>query len=154
MAPIAQSSLQFVVNANWPLFFEQASSNYYLFDGKGWQTSKALQGPWNAASQLPKDMSKVPQNANFADLKSFIPPPAGSAATAPMVYYSANPAEIDRLQGTARVGRDSGNAAVVRVEHRQPRIQVRTDGSVLLPDFGTLVYFDHAAARTLDVRDL
>ncbi len=99
MAPIAQSSLQFVVNANWPLFFEQASSNYYLFDGKGWQTSKALQGPWNAASQLPKDMSKVPQNANFADLKSFIPPPAGSAATAPMVYYSANPAEIIVFKG-------------------------------------------------------
>ena len=45
-APIANSNLQFVVNANWPLFVEAVESNYYLFDGKGWQTSKGVQGPW------------------------------------------------------------------------------------------------------------
>jgi hypothetical protein len=99
MAPIAQSDLQFVVNANWPLFFEATSSNYYLFDGKGWQTSKGVQGPWMATAKLPKQMAKVPQNANFADLKTFIPAPAGSAANAPMVYYSANPAEVVVFKG-------------------------------------------------------
>src|SRR5580693_3278636 len=99
MAPIAQSDLQFVVNANWPVFFEASSSNYYLFDGKGWQTSKGVQGPWSTTSQLPKQMSKVPQNANFADLKTFIPAPPGSAASAPTVYYSASPAEIVVFKG-------------------------------------------------------
>ena len=39
-------------------------------------------------------MSKVPENANFTSLKGFIPPPPGSAASFPMVYYSATPAEI------------------------------------------------------------
>ena len=94
MEPIADSNLQFIVNANWPVFAEQGSSNYYLFDSKGWLTSSSLQGTWTPTTKLPKQMSKVPLNANFADLKSFIPPPPGSAATFPTVYYSATPAEI------------------------------------------------------------
>jgi hypothetical protein len=94
MAPIANSNLQFVVNANWPVFVEQGSSTYYLFDGKGWLSCTSLGGTWMPTSQLPKQMSKVPENANFASLKGFIPPPAGSAGSSPMVYYSATPAEI------------------------------------------------------------
>jgi hypothetical protein len=98
MAPITGSSLQFVVNANWPLFVE-SNSTYYLFDSKGWLTSSSLQGPWKPTGQLPKEMSKVPGNANFTDLKAFIPPPAGSAATSPEVYYSATPAELVVFNG-------------------------------------------------------
>ena len=94
MEPIASSNLQFIVNANWPVFVEQSSSNYYLFDGKGWLTSNRLQGTWTPTNQLPKQMAKVPENANFTDLKAFIPPPPGSAASFPAVYYSATPAEI------------------------------------------------------------
>ena len=93
-APIANSNLQFIVNANWPLFQDPATSKYYLFTGKGWVTATSLQGPWAPTGQLPPAMSKVPQNANFADLKAFIPPPAGSAASSPVVYYSSTPAEI------------------------------------------------------------
>ncbi len=98
-APIANSNLQFVVNANWPLFLDSSNSTYYLFSGKAWLTSTNLQGTWSPTSQLPKEMSKVPENANFADLKAFIPPPAGSAAAAPMVHYSATPAELIVFQG-------------------------------------------------------
>jgi hypothetical protein len=93
-APIANSKLQFVVNANWPLFIEQGRSTYYLFDGKGWLTCASLGGTWTPTNQLPKQMSKVPENSNFTDLKGFIPPPPGSAASFPIVYYSATPAEI------------------------------------------------------------
>src|SRR5271166_6302107 len=94
MAPIANSNLQFVVNANWPVFVEQGSSTYYLFDGKGWLTSASLGSTWAPTDKLPKQMSKVPENANFTSLKAFIPPPPGSAASFPVVYYSATPAEI------------------------------------------------------------
>src|SRR5580704_5565271 len=51
MAPIAGSSLQFVVNANWPLFLDPSNSTYYLFTGKSWVTSNSLQGTWTPASQ-------------------------------------------------------------------------------------------------------
>ena len=93
-ALIANSNLQFIVNANWPLFVEQGSSTYYLFDGKGWLTCASLQGSWTPTNQLPKQMSKVLQNPNFTSLKGFIPPPPGSAASFPAVYYSDTPAEI------------------------------------------------------------
>ena len=99
MAPIANSKLQFVVNANWPLFIEEGKSTYYLFDGKGWLLSTSLQGTWAPTNQLPKDMSKVPENTNFTSLKGFIPAPSGSAASFPMVYYSATPAEIVVFSG-------------------------------------------------------
>ncbi len=98
-APITNSTLQFVVNANWPLFLDPSTSTYYLFTGKGWVSSNSLEGTWMPASQLPKQMSKVPENQNFADLKAFIPPPAGSAATVPTVYYSATPAELITFKG-------------------------------------------------------
>lgn len=98
MAPIANSNLQFVVNANWPVFQEQGSSNYYLFDGKGWMLG-TLGGTWTSTNQLPQQMSQVLENPNFADLKGFIPPPPGSASTYPMVYYSATPAEIIVFSG-------------------------------------------------------
>jgi hypothetical protein len=94
MAPIANSNLQFVVNANWPVFVEQGGSTYYLFDSKGWMMSTGLQGNWTATTNLPSGMSQVPQNTNFTSLKQFIPPPPGSAASYPVVYYSSAPAEI------------------------------------------------------------
>ena len=98
-APIANSNLQFIVNANWPLFLDPATSTYYLFTGKGWVTANSLQSTWMPASKLPQGMSNVPQNANFTDLKAFIPPPPGSAGASPVVYYSSTPAEIVVFKG-------------------------------------------------------
>src|SRR5271166_3575768 len=93
-APIANSDIEFIVNANWPLFVEKGKSRYYLFDSKGWLTSESLQGNWTPTSKLPKDMDKVPENPNFTSLKAFVPPPPGSTASYPAVYYSSTPAEI------------------------------------------------------------
>ena len=98
-APIANSNLQFIVNANWPLFLDPATSTYYLFTGKGWVSSTSLTGSWTPAAQLPKGMSNVPANQNFTDLKAFIPPPAGSAAASPIVHYSSTPAELIVFKG-------------------------------------------------------
>src|SRR5271166_6960787 len=93
-APIANSDIEFVVNANWPLFVEKGKSRYYLFDSKGWLSSEGLQGTWTPTSKLPRHMDKVPENPNFASLKAFVPPPPGSTASYPAVYYSSTPAEI------------------------------------------------------------
>ena len=99
MANIANSNLQFVVNANWPVFQAQGGGPYYLFNGKGWMTATSFDGTFTATTQLPPGMSAVPANSNFASLKQFIPPPPGSAATSPVVYYSATPAEIIVFSG-------------------------------------------------------
>jgi len=99
MGNIANSNLQFVVNANWPLFQVQGGGAYYLFNGKGWMTTTSLDGTFTATTQLPPGMSAVPANSNFASLKQFIPPPPGSATTSPMVYYTTTPAEIIVFSG-------------------------------------------------------
>lgn len=98
LAPVGNSGIQAVVNANWPLFQDQSTSTYYLFDGKGW-----LQGPnfqnFSPAPTLPPNMSQVSQSPNWSDLAQFIPPPPGSAASFPAVYYSSTPAEIIVFNG-------------------------------------------------------
>ena len=153
-APIAGSTLQFIVNVNWPLFVESSSSNYYLFDGKGWLTAKAVQGPWTSTSTLPKEMSKVPANPNFTDLKAFIPPPPGSSVGTPMVYYSATPAELVVFGGRPRMDCDYRHTVVLRVQHRQPSLQVHAHRRFLLLNFRTVVYVGHSSARTLDLRNV
>jgi len=98
-APIANSKIEFVVNANWPVFVEKGKTTYYLFDSKGWMTANGLDGTWTPTAKLPKDMDKVPLNQNFTTLKPFIPPPASSTGAYPVVYYSSTPAEIVVFNG-------------------------------------------------------
>ena len=97
-AAIGSNGLNAVVNANWPLFVDQTSFTYYLFDGKGWLTGKDMEN-WAPTATLPASMSQVPQNQNWADLQPFIPPPPGSTASVPAVYYSSTPAEIVVFNG-------------------------------------------------------
>ena len=46
LAPIQGTTLQYVVNTNWDLFYD--NSDYYLLNGRVWLTAKALPGPWVA----------------------------------------------------------------------------------------------------------
>jgi len=98
LAPVGQTNIKAVVNANWPLFQDQVTSTYYLFDGKGW-----LQGPnfenWSPTATLPAAMSQVTLSPNWSDLQQFIPPPPGSTNAVPAVFYSARPAEIVVFNG-------------------------------------------------------
>lgn len=98
-APIEKTNLEFVVNTNWDLVFDKPSSKYFLLNGKTWLTAAALEGPWTTTAKLPADMSKIPDQPNWADVKKAIPPPAGAGATAPKVFYSSVPAEIITFKG-------------------------------------------------------
>ncbi len=97
-APIKGTNLEFIVNANWPLFFDKSGSKYYLFDGSSWLTSSTLQSSWTSAASLPSEMSKVPQDPMWSDLKAYIPPKPGTGAV-PAVYYSTTPAEVVVFRG-------------------------------------------------------
>lgn len=99
MGPIANSSLQFVVNANWPLFLDKSANKYYLFDSVGWLTSSSLDFGWAPIAVLPPTMSSVPLDPNWGGLKPYIPAPPGSAAKYPDVYSSTTPAEIVIFHG-------------------------------------------------------
>ena len=49
LAPIQGTTLQYVINTNWNLFYD--NSDYYLLNGRVWLKSKALPGPWAATTK-------------------------------------------------------------------------------------------------------
>jgi len=99
LSVVPNTNLQFVVNTQWPLFFDQGSSTYYLAVGQQWLTANKLDGQWSATKQLPAEMSKVPQDKEWSALKTFIPPPANTKNVTPEVFYSDKPAEIVLFDG-------------------------------------------------------
>jgi hypothetical protein len=98
-APIEKTNLEFVVNTNWDLFFDKPSAKYFLLNGKTWLTAASLEGPWSVTAKLPADLSKIPDQPNWADVKKAIPPAASAGAAVPKVFYSNVPAEIITFKG-------------------------------------------------------
>src|SRR5438093_32242 len=99
LSEVPNTNLKFVVNTQWPLFFDTGNSSYYLPVGQQWLMTNSLGGQWSATKKLPPDMSKVPQDKQWSALKKFIPPPAKSGAVTPDVFYSEKPAEIILFDG-------------------------------------------------------
>src|ERR1700729_758811 len=97
-APIEKTKLEFVVNANWTVLFDTAGKKYYLLNGKQWLTAAKLEGPGTVAAQLPKEMSKLPADQNWEEVKKAIPP-QGPVGAAPAVFFSSVPAEVIEFKG-------------------------------------------------------
>lgn len=99
LAPIDKTDLQFVVNANWDVFFDKDSKDYFMLASDGvWLTASELKGPWKQATKLPKDMSKLPAGENFDDVKKAIPPRT-TGVLVPSVFFASQPAELLLLKG-------------------------------------------------------
>jgi hypothetical protein len=98
-SPVPNTKLEFVVNANWPLFVDAGQSHYYLLAGNLWLEASKLEGAWTRTTKLPQDFSKIPADANWADVRKAIPPPPASSAPVPQVFYSRVPAEILLFNG-------------------------------------------------------
>jgi hypothetical protein len=96
-APLAQTSVEVIVNANWDLFFDKARHQFYLSNSPLWLQAPTLNGPWTTATSLPSDMSKLPDD--WADVKKTIPPSAPTGAPAPKVFYSDTAAELIAFDG-------------------------------------------------------
>lgn len=97
-AAIPDTMLEFVVNTNWPLFWDKSQPAFYLFTEKQWLAAPALEGPWVFTRTLPKDMSKLPRDPQWAALKQAIPPP-GAKSTVPKVLFIDQPAEVIVFSG-------------------------------------------------------
>src|SRR5215475_7141970 len=99
LSEVPNTSLKFVVNTEWPLFFDQGKSTYYLAVGQQWLAASGLDGQWSPTRNLPPDMSKVPQDKQWSALKKFIPPPANPKGVTPDIFYSDKPAEVILFDG-------------------------------------------------------
>jgi hypothetical protein len=99
LSEVPNTSLKFVANTHWPLFFNAGASTYYLAVGPQWLTASNLDGQWSATRKLPPDMSRVSQDKQWSALKKIIPAPAKSAGVTPDVFYSDKPAEVILFDG-------------------------------------------------------
>src|SRR5438067_5150014 len=99
LSEVPNTNLKFVVNTQWPLFFDNTNSSYYLAVGQQWLTTNNLDGRWSPTKKLPQEMSKVAQDKQWSDLKKMIPPPAKSAGATPAVFYSDKPSEVILFDG-------------------------------------------------------
>src|SRR5947207_1878530 len=98
LSEVPNTNLKFVLNTQWPLFFD-GNSTYYLAVGQQWLTASSLDAQWSPAKKLPPDMSKVAQDKQWIALKKVIPPPAKSGGVTPAVSYSYKPAEVILFDG-------------------------------------------------------
>src|SRR5207253_6484362 len=94
LSEVPKTNLKFVVNTQWPLFFDSENSSYYVPVGQQWLTASSLDGQWSPTKKLPRDMSKVAQEKQWSALKKFIPPPANPKSVTPDVFYSDKQAEV------------------------------------------------------------
>src|SRR5438552_261695 len=99
LSEVPNTNLKFVVNTQWPLFFDNTNSSYYLAVGQQWLTTNNLDGQWSPTKKLPQEMSKVAQDKQWSDLKKMIPPPAKSGGATPAVFYSDKPSEVILFDG-------------------------------------------------------
>jgi hypothetical protein len=98
LAPIEGTKLQFVINTNWDVFFDTVNKKYYLLNDSVWLTTDALSGAWTVSSTLPADMSKLPTNQNWDDVKKNVPP-RYKTSKPPHVFFSSTPAELLVFKG-------------------------------------------------------
>src|SRR5215470_12484311 len=99
LSEVPNTNLKFVVNTQWPLFFDTAASTYYVAVGQQWLTTNSLEGQWSPTKKLPPDFSKVPQDKQWSGLKKFIPPSSNAGKVTPNIFYSDKPAEIILFDG-------------------------------------------------------
>ena len=96
---VKDTGLLFAANTNWDVFFDIASSAYYLLNGEGWLTTKDVtKGPWVAATSLPTGLKKLPDDENWQDVRKNVP--GKPAKVVPKVFVSTTPAELILTQGT------------------------------------------------------
>jgi hypothetical protein len=131
-APIEKTNLEFVVNTNWDLFFDKPSSKYYLLNGKTWLAAASLEGPWSSTTKLPADLSKIPDQPNWADVKKAIPPPATAGGPVPKVFYSSGPAEIITFKG---------KPAYTKIPNTELSYATNTESNVFLQSGENQYYF-------------
>jgi hypothetical protein len=144
LADVPQTNLKFVVNSEWPIFFNAENSSYYLLVGERWMTAKKLEGPWSATKELPPQMSKVVQDKEWGSLKKSIPPPAHVSGETPEIFYSDKPAEILLF---------TGQPVYTKVPQTQLEYATNTD-SVVFVYTPTQQFYYLTAGRWFSATDL
>jgi hypothetical protein len=93
-----KSELMFVVNTNWDIFYDTGEKRYYLLNQQSWlSTTDLVNGPWTSAEALPKGLSSLPEDDNWAEVRKNIP--GTPDKNPPVVLVSKEAAELILTRG-------------------------------------------------------
>ena len=71
-----------------------------MLHGDSWLKTKDLKkGPWSVASQLPSDLNKLPDDANWSEVKKRLTPKPLNKV--PTIFVSNKPSELLVTKGEA-----------------------------------------------------
>ena len=93
LTKVAQTGLELVVNANFPVLRDTASGTYYLITGPQRLKASDLAGPWTNAAELPPGFAKIDPTGEHAAIAAAIATPLTDAPT-PKVVQTSVPAEL------------------------------------------------------------
>ena len=99
LSPISKTDLKYVVNTQWPLFYDKSSSQYFLLVNNLWFSAGDLHGPWMPVNKLSKEFSKLPASGRFGPVKAMVPPPVIPNPIIPQIFYSTLPSEVILFDG-------------------------------------------------------
>lgn len=100
---IKDTTLTYAVNTNWDLFYQPQTKHYFLLDGDHWLTSDSLTTGWQAATELPDDFNKLPNDDNWQEVKKALPLKPYGSTPAPTIFVSKTPAELIVIEGEPKL---------------------------------------------------
>jgi len=87
----------FAINTNWPFFYDTVDQKYFLLDQDSWLTATDTKGPWTPAPTLPDSLASLPDDENWADVRSHVP--GKKFDTVPSVFVTTKPTELILTDG-------------------------------------------------------
>ena len=118
LSPIGDTRLEYVVNTNWDLF-QYKKKEWYLRHEDRWLKNKEddLDGDWRWDNYLPGDFKDLPDDGNWDEVKSFIPP-VKDDSDEPTIFVSNRPAELIVTNGTS-IYRDIADTGLQYLIHTE-----------------------------------
>lgn len=102
-AQIEGTSLEFVVNTNWSVFYNQNNERWYVLNDGAWQTNNYLSdGGWTVTEDLPEDFAKLAANNEWAEVQQALPAKKPASPPKPFII-SLEVTELIQLDGSPRL---------------------------------------------------
>ena len=124
--------LQFVVNANWDLFFVPEESRYYLLADQLWLTAEALNGSWRVPEKLPAELSKLPPGEGWEHVQKAVASRSTKPANVPKVFFTDKDAELILF---------AGQPVYKKIAETNLSYATNTDAWVFLDAQGNQIYY-------------
>lgn len=103
-APIEGTELEFVVNTDWPVFYDQPSRSWYVLNDGAWQNHSMLAtGGWNTTDRIPEDFRKLAMGDRWETVREALPPRLPEIEPTPFLV-SLEPTELIEVDGPPRLG--------------------------------------------------